>query len=493
MPTDTEKTNGYFLTTRSVQISRMSRLSKYSVVIALVLSVCLSLCENRAFAQEKGAAVTPEMLERLAQLENQTAALRQQLAQLQGASAETPAKTETPAESTSAVSVSKKDIETIIEQKIQESAWKKGDGWFRPYGMFWASLLGADHRFMPNDAVQRVLPGEAYDESVCTVTARRSRFGAEVFTPALTLPGVCCPLQMSGRVEIDFMGELGTAENKPAVLLRHAYWKAENAQCGFLVGQTDDVVSPLTPGALNYYNMWFAGNIGYRNPQVRFSRYFYPGQRTRMEAVAALCQISGSDFSAYDQTSGYPTVQARLGWTVWRCDPSKAPIQFGISGHIGEQKYAFGGDAYAITTWSANADVKIPLTQRFGIQAEFFHGQGLAGFGGGIDQSFDYAIGGFGSRKSIHSTGGWAECWFDATCKTRFTVGAGIDDPLDSDMEAAAIRQNTAIYANVVYRFTSYLQTGFEYSYWKTLYAEGNPGGARASASVVEWMWQFTF
>ena len=39
-----------------------------------------------------------------------------------------------------------------------------------------------------------------------------------------------------------------------------------------LGGQTWDVISPLNPRSLNYSVYWWAGNIGYRRPQVRLTK-----------------------------------------------------------------------------------------------------------------------------------------------------------------------------------------------------------------------------
>ncbi|MDO5113782.1 MAG: hypothetical protein Q4E67_05355 [Planctomycetia bacterium] len=477
----------------------MTDTSQKSMIPITVLKILLAGflgMVGAGFSSLQAGEVSSEMVERLEQMERQTAALREELAVLKaskGFEEGTPVpETQNPTKLEKTIPA--EEISATIEQEIQKAAWRKGETWIRPYGMVWAAVTAGDSRFLPNDAVIRALPDDAYGQSVCTVSVRRSRLGVDFSGPEMPFWG---NPTMGGKVEIDFMGELGTAENKPSVLLRHAYWEMKNDCYRVLVGQTEDVISPLTPGMLNYYNGWFAGNIGYRNPQIQLARYFYPSDHVRMELQTAICQIYGSDFSSYDHPGSYPTVQARLGWTIARNDTDLYPIRFGISGHIGQQDYTMpiGGISrdLTITTWSVNVDWQVPITNRFGIQGEFFHGQGLSGLGGGVDQSLDYSFTRGGTLKSIHSTGGWVEVWWDWTEKLRWTVGYGKDDPLDSDMEGASIRENSVIYANCVYQFTPFLRTGLEYSYWKTLYAAGNPGGEQGKASVVEWMWQFEF
>ena len=49
---------------------------------------------------------------------------------------------------------------------------------------------------------------------------------------------------------IDFQNSVLTTENKATVLLRHAYAEVKDDDFRFLVGQTWDVISPLTPGML---------------------------------------------------------------------------------------------------------------------------------------------------------------------------------------------------------------------------------------------------
>ncbi|MDO4573836.1 MAG: hypothetical protein Q4D98_01330 [Planctomycetia bacterium] len=455
--------------------------------------VCLfggtALFQSPVFSEE----IPADLIARFEQLEKETEAMRTELAALKKEKSSQKTELYQPVEETKTPS---QEIHDEVARQVQESAWKKGEAYIRPYGMFWASLIGADARFAPADSVKMILPGDAYGQSVCTVAARCSRLGIDVKAPDAPILG---GMEMSGRLEIDFMGDLGAVENKPSVLMRHAYWKMENDTFLFLVGQTNDVISPLNSGSLNYFVNWFAGNIGYRNPQILFGRFFYPSERMRVDWKVSLSQLCGSDFNTSDHAGRYPTIQTRLGWTIASCDPEQTPIQFGISAHIGEQCYNLallhGTEDVTIDTWSVNADLTLPLTTRFGIRGEVFHGQGLAGVNGGVDQSVDFSLlrVADASLRSIHATGGWAEIWWDLTRKAKLTVGYGIDNPLDSDMDVAPIRSNSVLYTNIVYQFTPFLRTGVEYSYWKTLYREGYVGGDVGKANVVQWMWQFEF
>ncbi|MHC4751100.1 MAG: DcaP family trimeric outer membrane transporter, partial [Planctomycetota bacterium] len=90
------------------------------------------------------------------------------------------------------------------------------------------------------------------------MTANQSRFGMKITGPENDL------MSTSGRVEADFYG--GGEENKPKLMLRHAYMKLDWPVDRFniIAGQTSDVISPLFPSTVNYSVGWWTGNIGYR-------------------------------------------------------------------------------------------------------------------------------------------------------------------------------------------------------------------------------------
>ncbi len=442
-----------------------------------------------------GVTLSPEMLARLEQLEAESAALRGELTALkkqnktQNASAKnitaTPLPKTAPPEQQY---ITHEELAAEIQKEVERNAWRSGEFRITPYGRVWASLIGATSQHAPEDTVMWIQPEDTHGQDTCILTARRSRVGLWMDGPDLCFWGM--PVHTGGKVEIDFMGGINPTHNKPGILLREVYWKMENDDFKFLVGQTEDVISPLVPHALNYSLQWNAGNIGYRHPQVRLERYHYLSRNMKMEVQMSISQFSGSDFPNIDYVASFPTVQARVGWEIQRCW-NPLPVRFGISGHYGQQGYATIIGDREIDSWSVNVDLSLPITERVGIQGEFFHGQGLASVAGGIEQSLDYraVAASMGTLKSIHSTGGWGEIWWDITDCLHSAVGYGIDDPLDSDMTVSRRLSNSVLYVNLVYDLTKYLRTGIEYSYWTTKYRDNGT----ATASVIEWTWQFNF
>lgn len=466
----------------------MARKTPFQIAFLYTLAAAVFCLTPFAYTQDylTEAEFSDEMLLRLEQLEADSATLRGELARLKQQNGSI---TQAAPSTTSASDyITHQELSNAIQKEVEQNAWRRGEFRITPYGRIWASLIGATNQHAPEDAVMWIQPEDTHGEETCTLTARRSRFGIWMDGPDLCFWGM--GVQTAGKVEIDFMGGINPTHNKPGVQLREVYWKMENDDFMFLVGQTKDVVSPLTPNALNYAILWNAGNIGYRNPQFRLERYHYLSQCVKMEVQMALCQMFGSDLPNIDYAPGFPTFQARVGWEIHRCW-NPYPIRFGFSGHYGQQGYTLINGNREIDSWSVNFDLHVPITERFGFQGEFFHGQGLAGLAGGVEQSLDYQpiAGDIGTLKSIHSTGGWGEIWWDMTERLHWAVGSGIDNPHDADMSVAPRRSNTVLYANLVYDITDYLRTGIEYSYWRTKYNNGE----NATASVIEWTWQFNF
>jgi hypothetical protein len=181
----------------------------------------------------------------------------------------------------------------------------------------------------------------------------------------------------------------------------------------------------------------------------------------------------------------------------------------GFSGHIGETGFDFTRegpgprrlppeDDARFETWSANFDIKMPLTRRLSFQGEFFTGVNLSNQLGGILQGVCPCL-----RIPIRSTGGWGELTFDLTPRVHSHIGFGIDDPNNAD-SLIGRTYNHSIYANVFFDCSQNVKTGLEISSWKTLYqnktlAEPDPADrlpdptAPGEAVVVNWTVRYSF
>jgi len=377
-----------------------------------------------------------------------------------------------------------------LKGEMKKLVWTKGDMKIVPYGFLWGNMVYQTERTYPGTHTLYVYSASTHGEDNFVADGRNTRIGLDISGPRIPL--LNCATS-GGKVEIDFQGSFASTENKGGVLLRHAYCEVKDEEFRLLFGQTWDVVSPLFPGMLMYSVGWGGGNIGYRRGQLRAERYLAFSDETLVTLQGSLNQNIFSDTTVppYGNLRGeftsWPLVEGRMGFTLGeRKGPDALPWTFGTSAHIGEQGFDYIGapaiDDVRRKTWSLNADVRIPITQRLGFQGEFFTGENLGTFLGGILQGVNPV-----TLEGIRSTGGWFEVWYDWTDDLHSHVGYSIDDPLDEDIAAGGRRYNHFVFANVGYDLTEKFLVGMEVSWWKTLYNGLEPGDSAVFEFVAKY------
>ena len=367
-----------------------------------------------------------------------------------------------------------------LKSEMKKLAWTKGDYTITPYGIGWANMAWETNRSVNGDYVLYVSRPRANAEEQFHVDARSTRLGFDVLGPQVTFLG---GMKTGGKVEIDFQRNFDT-ENRAGVLLRHAYGELKNDEYRFLFGQTWDVISPLNPGVLFYSVGWDGGNIGYRRAQARAERYYAVSDELLLTAQGSLnvqlvTDVSTATPVAYSgDQSGWPIIEGRIATTIGPRGPGCLPIEIGVSGHIGETIYDFRSPPFVVTangvperTWSLNADIKVPISSRFGVQGEMWMGQNLGPFLGCIGQSVD-VVGTANTPATglpIYSRGGWFDVWYDWTPRLHSHAGYSIDDPIDADVTSGRI-YNAFIFSNISFDVTPKFLVGFEYTSWRTLW-----------------------
>ena len=394
----------------------------------------------------------------------------------------------------------------VIEQP-QEPAWNKGKFRIVPYGAFWADVTYATDRTSPGAYTLFVFSEEDQGEDALEIDARRTRLGLDIAGPSIMgLAGA----RTGGKVEIDFHGNFIT-ENRASVLLRQGYWELKNDDFRVLIGQTSDVISPLLPRTLNYGFGYLGGNVGYRRTQLRAERFVSFSSDSQLILQGSLNQDIVTDFPTDTgirrEASNWPVVQARAAFTLGPRGDGDDPLTFGISGHIGETGFDFLSvgppplslppeDDARFRTWSFNVDVHVPLTDRCGVQGEYFTGANLSAFLGGIGQGVCPCM-----RVPIRSSGGWMNVWYDWTSTTHSHAGLGLDNPNDNDSLLGRSR-NHFIFANILLDVTEHLSTGLEVTWWETLYHEERAGqipddqlspSDPGRAVTIDWMIKYEF
>ncbi len=370
---------------------------------------------------------------------------------------------------------------TTLLPPLEDIAWTKGDYRIVPYGSLWGSASYDTGRTSPGPFVLFVPSRDVEGEPAFNIDTRRTRLGLDVIGPNIRFFNNA---KSGGKVEIDFHGAF-VIENKPGVLLRHAYGEIYDDEFRLLAGQYWDLISPLNPGTLSYSVGWGGGNIGFRRMQVRLERNRAISDRLLLVLQASINQNIVSDFQqtagVETESSGWPVLQGRLAVTREVNAICCLPITVGVSGHIGEEGFDFTtigpaplnlppADDARVKTWSLNVDLHAPITDWWGVQGEFFTGLNLDSFLGGAVQGVDLT-----TREGIHSTGGWLEIWYDWTTQLHSRTGYGIDDPRNSDLFSGRTH-NKFLYVNSSFDVTEMLNFGVEVTYWKTLYLGNAPG-----------------
>jgi len=367
-----------------------------------------------------------------------------------------------------------------LRGEMKKLAWTKGDFSIIPYGYLWGNTVFSTERTSPGSYTLFVLSpsGSVPQSNECIVDVRNTRLGFDVTGPPV--PFFDCA-KGGGKVEIDFQSPLNTTagENKATVMLRHAYAEVKDDDFRFLVGQTWDVISPLYPGMLLYSVGWDGGNIGYRRAQFRGEKYYAFSDVSLVTTQLSInpqvfvdngtVTTSGGTATLTGEPSNWPIVEGRVAWTIGHRGKDCLPITIGLSGHVGEQEfiYSIGKLDEHRRTWSGNLDVRVPITERLGIQGECYVGENLGTFLGGIGQGVNpYTL------DTIRDAGDWFEVWYDWTPRLHSHVGYSVDDPNDHDFAhyTGGKLYNQFYFGNLSYDLTKNFLIGMEVSSWKTIY-----------------------
>ncbi len=360
-----------------------------------------------------------------------------------------------------------------LRGEMKTYAWKKGDFTIVPYGILWGNMVYSTERTYPGSYTLFVQSASTTPESECIVDARNTRLGLDVSGPQLSWCGCAAS---GGKVEVDFQNSVLSTENKPTILLRHAYAEVKNEEFRFLFGQTWDVISPLYPGMLMYSVGWDGGNIGYRRAQLRGERNFLLSDFSMFTAQLSANQQVFEDATTTirGEAPNWPIIEGRVAWTFGPRGKNCRPLVVGLSGHIGEEEFDHSviGPHDRRRTWSGNIDVRMPITERLGFQGECFVGENLGAFLGGIGQGIDPT-----TLDTIRSVGGWFEVWYDWAPRLHSHVGYGVDNPNDHDLHTTGEKSyNQFYFGNLSYDVTKTFLVGLEVSSWKTIYVAELPG-----------------
>ncbi|MBU1043407.1 MAG: hypothetical protein KJ915_03290 [Candidatus Omnitrophica bacterium] len=328
------------------------------------------------------------------------------------------------------------------------------------------------------------------DVSAMNLTAAETRLGMKFAGPDYE------DMVTNGNIEFDFF-DTRLGENKPQPYLRHAYAEVTwtDSDLSLLAGQTWDIVAPLNPTTLNYCVMWWQGNIQYRRPQVRVSKSIDMDNDMKVLFQLAAARNIGdaantTTFANTNVDTGVdnasPIWEARAALTLPMLTEKMSTI--GLS-------YATGAETVfsdAAKTISKDYDVSLialdfslPLVDKVKLLAEYWSGENLDAFLGGIGQGINTTMG-----KSIGAQGYWASLALGPFDFYSFNIGFGVDDPDDADLNADSRSKNQVIYANVIYDLNEAVKLGLEVANLETEY-KGQATAADATRIQASMIYTF--
>ena len=309
------------------------------------------------------------------------------------------------------------------------------------------------------------------------MTANETRFGFIITGPKTN------DMVTSGKVEFDFYGT-GAAENKAGIMMRHAYIKLDwpDSKFSIIAGQTSDVISPLVPTTINYSVCWWAGNIGYRRPQIRLTKVFNLAGNVDVKLEGAVSRTIGrydpNTSVTWDTDSGedagFPTLQGRVSVTMPVFGERLTTI--GLSGHKGREEYDITntGVNTEFESWSVNFDVTQPVCDKLSLKGELFTGKNLDSYLGGIGQGVTLSAPNI--YEEIRSSGGWIAASIGPWNDMAYNIGFSAEGVNRGNTNTGARLLNRTIFGNMIYSLNKQTDVGLELSHWRTEY-EG-PGDA---------------
>ncbi|GBU26439.1 hypothetical protein R83H12_03136 [Fibrobacteria bacterium R8-3-H12] len=331
------------------------------------------------------------------------------------------------------------------------------------------------------------------------LNVNHTRFGIN-FSDSPTEDGT----ELSGKIEADFNNSAGRNSNGVATTtalsgvsasqdtagkvtlssssvsiagsafrIRHAYGQVKFGDLGLtiLFGQTGNVFSPRDPSILSEGTMNYSGNIGSsRVPQIRLTQVLGPAEI----AVAAV-----DDRGATAPVS--PAFQGRLGLKVpaeWA--DKKQNLEVGVSGHFANEKNTDidtknKSSVKLPKSWSANADLNLPIIDILGLSGEAFYGQNLRNYANG---SLGLTASALDPTKisegdGVKSFGFWTNLSVKLPASLTLGGGLGMESiSNDDDLKKGTIDSNMGIFGNLRYNFIPSAFVGVEYWHISTSYKD---------------------
>ncbi len=319
---------------------------------------------------------------------------------------------------------------------------------------------------------------------------RLTRFGIDFEGGEMELLGNG---KVGGKLEIDFDSGLGS-ESRAAPRIRHAYFTSKWSDFTVLTGQTWDTIAPIFPMVNDHFVMWNAGNLGDRRPQFRASwePALAGGKFSARASVGLSGAIQNIDRDANGvldgAQSGNPIYQARIGWAgpLW---VEKQNLDIGFWGHYAQEEIDTAIlDNEEFDSWSAGADLTVPIIKDLFWKSEIWTGTNLPEVRGGIAQGINVA------GEEIDAWGGWTEFSYRPWSWLLSGVGYALDNPDNDDLDfnfrtPGRKEANETYYVSNTFYPGANVSIKLNYLHWRTQYDNLQDGVDNRFELVFQYNW----
>jgi hypothetical protein len=274
-------------------------------------------------------------------------------------------------------------------------------------------------------------------------------------------------------METDFYGT--NAANNLIPRMRLGYAFLEKGGFSLRAGQDWIPIAQQNPATIDFGILSYAGNLWWRVPQVT-ARYKMKGGIELLGSVMKH-RING----AVDHEEVMPWMIGRVAYSNFINGKGLLAVGAGFR--------SVEVDSIDYSPFLVAGEFVLPFSAKLTLQGEVYTGAGVGeeflhyGFEYNPNHPDDAA----GKGRTIATTGGFANLTFQAAPKVALNVGAGMDDPDETDAEGMAsipYTKNTVIFGNVQMKLTSFAGIGFEVMHIMT------EQGEDANGDAVEWKGQ---
>lgn len=323
------------------------------------------------------------------------------------------------------------------------------------------------------------------DDESFSVTATATRIGLNFDGPEFA------DGKIKAKLEVDFDELSGYGGDVVAhrIRMRHAYAELVYPTWSLLAGQTWDIIAPRIPYMLDCVVLWGTGNVGYRRPQLRYTKWCdLDGAK-----VTTQLSINHQDRSLGDNhdadnnlldgvESGWPLGEARVGLDTTLGDHK---ISLGISGMLGEEEIDRPIPTPAVPTpppttkdnldvWLVALDGSVwVIPGLLMVQGEIWTAKNADNVYAGIVQG---VVPENGQWEEVRATGGFVHAMLTPRKDLKFNLGYGVDDVDSRDLGTGGRSLNWAVFGNVIYTLVPNFDIGLELAWHETKWVGMNDG-----------------